>query len=406
MAREKFLYKYDFGQTTKRKLDKYELEHHSVVYENGQPKWVQHVGDLVDQVNAEIAGLARSGYRTSNLRQLYYKLIGRNYMPNHLTVYKEMGKAVNRAKYKGKTDWQAIEDLGRTHTHAFYEDSVQQALEDCHSRYKLDRQTGQPVQLLVMAEKFAVYNIVRPICDRYTVRYCINKGYSSGTLIYEVYESVVESVRRNRPVRILYLGDHDPSGLNMLEDIHGRLCHMLCTGQEINLRHLANKLAEWEEHDEGDKRVYPALNEVMEAELLYKGELEGKQRWWVRDFREPENGKIGEKSVYFDSVVAGAVACYIFHRLVTIEHVALTMEQVQELELPPNPAKTTDSRSKKYIEEHGHDSWELEALPHDVLAELLTAAIEKHMNMEQYERVLEREEEQRNQLREIIDNLE
>lgn len=44
------------------------------------------------------------------------------------------------------------------------------------------------------------------------------------------------------------------------------------------------------------------------------------------------------------------------------ERVALNMNQVKQYSPPPNPAKVTDSRFKKYQDEHGDESWELDAL--------------------------------------------
>jgi len=41
---------------------------------------------------------------------------------------------------------------------------------------------------------------------------------------------------------------------------------------------------------------------------------------------------------------------------------ALNMPQIEELKPPPNPAKTTDSRSSDYIAKFGTSSWELDAL--------------------------------------------
>lgn len=44
------------------------------------------------------------------------------------------------------------------------------------------------------------------------------------------------------------------------------------------------------------------------------------------------------------------------------KRVALTMAQVEEYNPPPNPAKVTDSRFKKYRDKYGDESWELDAL--------------------------------------------
>lgn len=58
-----------------------------------------------------------------------------------------------------------------------------------------------------------------------------------------------------------------------------------------------------------------------------------------------------------------------FHRL------ALNMDQVQQYDPPPNPAKLTDSRVGPYIEQYGNESWELDALEPAVMAQLIRDAV-------------------------------
>ncbi len=60
-----------------------------------------------------------------------------------------------------------------------------------------------------------------------------------------------------------------------------------------------------------------------------------------------------------------------FHRI------ALNMDQVEEYQPPPNPAKATDSRFKSYRAEFGSSSWELDALEPSVLAELIRDNVAK-----------------------------
>jgi len=56
---------------------------------------------------------------------------------------------------------------------------------------------------------------------------------------------------------------------------------------------------------------------------------------------------------------------------VTLQRIALTMEQIDEQKPPPNPAKSTDSRFLDYRKKFGSQSWELDALQPRYLAELV-----------------------------------
>lgn len=64
----------------------------------------------------------------------------------------------------------------------------------------------------------------------------------------------------------------------------------------------------------------------------------------------------------------------------TVVRCALNMDQVREYGLPPNPAKVTDSRAKEYIAQYGRESWELDAIPPQVLSDLLETHIKEYID--------------------------
>jgi len=61
----------------------------------------------------------------------------------------------------------------------------------------------------------------------------------------------------------------------------------------------------------------------------------------------------------------------LFEADVDVRRIALNMDQVEEHQPPPNPAKLTDSRAGGYIREHGRSSWELDALEPTLLDRLI-----------------------------------
>jgi hypothetical protein len=80
------------------------------------------------------------------------------------------------------------------------------------------------------------------------------------------------------------------------------------------------------------------------------------------------------------------------------ERIALNMDQVITYDPPPNPAKLTDSRAGAYVEEHGGSSWELDALPPDVLVNLLNSKIDEVIDQDQWNAVNETEQYDRSRL--------
>jgi len=58
--------------------------------------------------------------------------------------------------------------------------------------------------------------------------------------------------------------------------------------------------------------------------------------------------------------------------------IALTMDQIEEYEPPPNPAKVTDSRFEAYQELHGDESWELDSMSPTTLSALIRSKVMEH----------------------------
>ena len=109
--------------------------------------------------------------------------------------------------------------------------------------------------------------------------------------------------------------------------------------------------------------------------LIYAGDFDPSGEDIDRDFRE-------------------RTACWDeFHR------VALSPDQVVEYDLPPAMGKATDSRAAQFIARHGElVQVELDAIPPDQLRDLYWQAIEKYWDMEQWERVITQEKQERDSL--------
>lgn len=81
--------------------------------------------------------------------------------------------------------------------------------------------------------------------------------------------------------------------------------------------------------------------------------------------------------------------------------VALTREQVEEYGLDTAPPKGSDSRSVNWFDETA----QAEAMPPDVLADVVTEALEAEIDMDAYNDVLEEEEQERARIEEWLEAL-
>lgn len=88
---------------------------------------------------------------------------------------------------------------------------------------------------------------------------------------------------------------------------------------------------------------------------------------------------------------------------VEVRRIALNMDQVQQYDPPPNPAKLTDSRGSSYVQEYGYESWELDALDPAVLRNLIRDTIEEYVDRETFDANVQSEQAGEDSIREIAD---
>ncbi len=87
-----------------------------------------------------------------------------------------------------------------------------------------------------------------------------------------------------------------------------------------------------------------------------------------------------------------------------VRRIALNMNQINEFNPPPNPAKLTDSRASEYIHDFGHSSWELDALTPDQLNSLINVQIEDIYDQDVWQESKETEADNKKKIMKISDN--
>ena len=91
---------------------------------------------------------------------------------------------------------------------------------------------------------------------------------------------------------------------------------------------------------------------------------------------------------------------------VKVQRLALNINQIDEYNPPPNPAKVTDSRFETYQRRFGDHSWELDALEPAVLVELVRGAVENLCDFTIREEVEADQRRAREQIAKIADQFE
>lgn len=177
---------------------------------------------LLDKITTVLDTYSAQGYDLS-LRQLYYQLVAANVVPNTERSYKNIGVLVSDARLAGLIDWDIIKDRGREMTQNNHWDAPRQILEACAAQFQVDKWADQPCYVEVMVEKQALEGVLEPVCNELDVPFTANKGYSSQSAMYEAAKRMYQRIRDDKEVNVIYLGDHDPSGMDMTRDVQERL---------------------------------------------------------------------------------------------------------------------------------------------------------------------------------------
>ncbi len=177
---------------------------------------------IIGQVNAILSEYRSQGYDLS-LRQVYYQLVARDLLPNSAKSYKRLGNVVSDGRLAGLIDWSMIVDRGRPVIFPSHWDSPADIVRSAAQGFRIDKWEEQPSHVEVMVEKQALEGVLIPVCEELDVRFTANKGYSSQSSMYRAGQRMRDAITDGKDVYVMYLGDHDPSGLDMDRDILERL---------------------------------------------------------------------------------------------------------------------------------------------------------------------------------------
>lgn len=267
--------------------------------------------ELIELVNQVIAEYSAQGYELT-LRQAYYQLVARGYIPNNERSYKNIGNLINDGRLAGLIDWYAITDRTRNLRGNSHWDTPADVINSVRYSYLLDKWEGQPNYVEVWVEKDALVDVVGQACRPLDIPFFSCRGYTSQSEMWSAAQRFIGQADREQRI-IIHLGDHDPSGIDMTRDIQDRLD--------------------------------------------------------------------------------------LFGSNVYVKRVALTMGQIATYNPPPNPAKITDSRASKYIEEYGDESWELDALEPKVITDLIKNEVTAYRDDELYREICSRESRGKEELK-------
>ena len=183
--------------------------------------------ELLDYIVDIVEEYENRGYYLT-VRQVYYQLVSRDIIQNDLNSYQHISRVLTDARMTGLVDWDTIEDRARQAIMPMQYDSISSFIRLSVDSYRRYRWEDQNHYVEVIVEKEALSGILRPLTTKYNVLLLSNKGYSSASAIHDAAQRIIRHTSQGKKCHILYLGDHDPSGNDMVRDIRDRLDKLRC----------------------------------------------------------------------------------------------------------------------------------------------------------------------------------
>jgi len=175
------------------------------------------------------------------------------------------------------------------------------------------------------------------------------------------------------PVEMIVDRTRPSYGLNKWTSLNGALESME-QGFKLDYWKDSLRFEIWTEKDALSQILYEEADRYRVPVRVTRGFLStsARHKWSDPELVILYFGDFDPSGLYMDEDLKGSE----FMNYVYFKRIALTKEQIKDQNLPSVKVKMSDSRAKRYVEEHGYRGWELDALPPDYLRQLVRTTIE------------------------------
>ena len=199
-----------------------------------------------------------SELQPTSVRSVCYQLFNRKLMPDMSRKSTgNVSRLLVKAREQGLIQWGWIVDETREAETIAQWDRPESIIRVAMRTYRKDRWQDQANRVEVWSEKGTVRGTLAPILREYGVTFRVMHGFGSATVLHDIAEEAAASAK---PLRVLYVGDRDPSGMHMSDvDAPGRVARY---GGEVTIDRIALTaddvaILNWANFPASDKRKDP-----------------------------------------------------------------------------------------------------------------------------------------------------
>ncbi|MFT3792092.1 MAG: hypothetical protein QM741_13680 [Rudaea sp.] len=193
--------------------------------------------ELVERIGAVLIEYKR--FLPLTARQIFYRLVGTIDYEKTEAAYDRLLETLNRARRARMIPFSSIRDDG---FHVADDvgwnnvDEARRAIIHTASKYRIDRQRGQPRRVVLWCEAQGMAPQLERVGNQYSIPVYSSGGFDSVT----VKHNMAEKFSSWGNALVLHVGDHDPSGVHVFgsldEDIRAFISDM---GGSVEFRRVA-----------------------------------------------------------------------------------------------------------------------------------------------------------------------
>jgi hypothetical protein len=170
------------------------------------------------------------------VRQVFYRLVSMKVIQKTEAEYKStVVRLLGEMRLAGEIPFGWIADNTRWMRKPRTYSSLEQALRRTVEAYRRSLWDNQDVYVEVWLEKDALSGVLYEVTSQWDVPLMVTRGYPSLSYLHEAAEAIAE---QQKPAYLYYLGDLDPSGLDIPRTVEERL-RRFAPGAEIHFERIA-----------------------------------------------------------------------------------------------------------------------------------------------------------------------
>jgi hypothetical protein len=208
-------------------------------------KCVRRTKDDIDHLRDEFWIIIAEN-KPVTVRQVFYQAVSRGFIQKAESEYKStVCRLLTEMRLKGELPFGWIADNTRWMRKPRSFSSIEMAIKRTAEAYRRSIWDNQQVYVEIWLEKDALSGVLYEVTAPWDVPLMVTRGYPSVSYLHEAAEAISE---QGKPAYLYYLGDFDPSGVDIPRNIEARL-REFTPESEINFERIAVNKEQIEEFD-------------------------------------------------------------------------------------------------------------------------------------------------------------